>query len=153
MAEQLVSRGIATTVVERLAQVMPPLDPDMAHRVAESLRGNGVQLRLGASVTAVEGDPVTAVVLDTGERIEAGLVILAVGVRPATELAVQAGVTLGASGAIAVDERMATNVTGVWAVGDVAESFSVITGSDDVAAAGVDGEQDGPDRRRRDHRR
>ena len=128
MAEQLVGRGIATTIVERLAQVMPPLDADMAHRVAESLRGNGVQLRLGASVTAVEGDPVTAVVLDTGERIDAGLVILAVGVRPATELAVQAGVTLGASGAIAVDERMATNVPGVWAVGDVAESFSVITG-------------------------
>ena len=129
MAEQLVSRGIDTTLVERLPQVMPPLDADMAQRVAESLRGNGVQLRLGASVTAVEGDPVTAVVLDTGERIEAGLVILAVGVRPATELAVHAGVTLGASGAIAVDARMATNVPGIWAVGDVAESFSVITGT------------------------
>ncbi len=129
MAEQLVGRGIATTIVERVAQVMPPLDPDVAHRVAESLRGNGVDLRLGAGVTAIEGDPVTAVVLDTGERIEAGLVILAVGVRPNTELAVQAGVTLGASGAVAVDERMATNVPGIWAVGDVAESFSVITGT------------------------
>ena len=129
MAEQLVSRGIDTTLVERMPQVMPPLDADMAHRVAGSLRGKGVQLRLGASVTAVEGDPVTAVVLDTGERIEGGLVILAVGVRPATELAVHAGVTLGASGAIAVDERMATNVPGVWAVGDVAESVSVITGA------------------------
>ncbi|MCU0277974.1 MAG: FAD-dependent oxidoreductase [Candidatus Nanopelagicales bacterium] len=129
MAEQLVGRGVAATIVERLPQVMPPLDADMAHRVAESLRGNGVDLRLGASVTAIEGDPVTAVVLDTGERIDAGLVILAVGVRPNTELAVQAGVTLGASGAIAVDERMATDVPGIWAVGDVAESFSVITGA------------------------
>jgi NADPH-dependent 2,4-dienoyl-CoA reductase/sulfur reductase-like enzyme/rhodanese-related sulfurtransferase len=129
MAEQLVGRGVATTIVERLPQVMPPLDADMAHRVAESLRSNGVDLRLGASVAAIEGDPVTGVVLDTGERIEAGLVILAVGVRPATELAVQADVALGASGAIAVDERMATNVPGIWAVGDVAESFSVITGA------------------------
>ena len=128
IAEQLVGRGIATTVVERVDQVMPPLDADMAHRVAESLRGHGVDLRLGASVTAIEGDPVTGVVLDTGERIEAGLVILAVGVRPATELAVQAGVRLGGSGAIAVDERMATSVPGIWAVGDVAESFSVLTG-------------------------
>lgn len=127
MAEQLVTRGLATTVVERLAQVMPPLDADMAHRVAESLRGNGVDLRLGASVTAIEGDPVTAVVLDTGERIEAGLVVLGVGVRPNVGLAEQAGVTLGASGAIAVDERMATDVPGIYAVGDVAESFSVIT--------------------------
>jgi NADPH-dependent 2,4-dienoyl-CoA reductase/sulfur reductase-like enzyme/rhodanese-related sulfurtransferase len=129
MAEQLVGRGVATTIVERLPQVMPPLDGDMAHRVAESLRGNAVDLRLGASVTALEGDPVTAVVLDTGERIEAGLVILALGVRPATELAVQAGVTLGGSGAVAVDKRMATDVPGIWAVGDVAESFSVITGT------------------------
>uniref|UniRef100_UPI0025A10A77 NAD(P)/FAD-dependent oxidoreductase n=1 Tax=Klebsiella pneumoniae TaxID=573 RepID=UPI0025A10A77 len=92
MAEQLVGRGIATTVVERQSQVMPPLDVDMAHRVAESLRGNGVALRLGASVASVQGDPVTGVVLDTGERIEAGLVILAVGIRPNTELARQAGV-------------------------------------------------------------
>jgi NADPH-dependent 2,4-dienoyl-CoA reductase/sulfur reductase-like enzyme/rhodanese-related sulfurtransferase len=129
MVEQLVGRGIATTLVERLPQVMPPLDPDMAHRVAESLRGNGVDVRLGAGVMGIEGDPVTAVVLDSGERIEAGLVILGMGVRPATELAVQAGVTLGASGAIAVDERMATSVPGIWAVGDAAESFSVITGA------------------------
>lgn len=128
MAEQLVGRGIATTVVERQSQVMPPLDADMAHRVAESLRGNGVELRLGASVASVQGDPVTAVVLDSGERIEAGLVVLAVGIRPNTELARQAGVALGASGAVAVDERMATDVPGIWAVGDVAESFSVITG-------------------------
>lgn len=129
MAEQLVGRGIATTVVERLAQVMPPLDSDMAHRVAESLRGNGVDLRLGASVTAVEGDPAAALVLDSGERIDAGLVVLGVGVRPNVVLAEQAGVALGDSGAIAVDERMATNVPGIYAVGDVAESFSVITGA------------------------
>jgi NADPH-dependent 2,4-dienoyl-CoA reductase/sulfur reductase-like enzyme/rhodanese-related sulfurtransferase len=128
MAEQLVGRGIATTVVERLAQVMPPLDADMAYRVAESLRGNGVGLRLGTSVAAIEGDPVTELVLDTGERIAAGVVILGVGVRPNVRLAVAAGVRLGGSGAIAVDEQMATNVPGVWAVGDVAESFSLITG-------------------------
>ncbi|MGB7979183.1 MAG: FAD-dependent oxidoreductase [Candidatus Nanopelagicales bacterium] len=129
MAEQLVGRGIATAVVERSAQVMPPLDVDMAHRVAGSLRANGVDLRLGVTVIAVEGEPAQAVVLDTGERIEAGVVIVGVGVRPNVGLAVQAGVTLGASGAIAVDEQMATNVPGIWAVGDVAESFSVVTGA------------------------
>lgn len=128
MAEQLVGRGIATTVVERMLQVMPPLDSDMAHRVAESLRANGVDLRLGSTVSAIEGDPASGVVLESGERIEAGLVIMAVGIRPNTELARQAGVAIGASGAIAVDERMATNVPGTYAVGDVAESFSVITG-------------------------
>lgn len=127
MVEQLVGRGIAVTLVEQRPQVMPPTDLDMAHRVAESLRAHGVDLRLGATAAVIQGDPVTGVVLDSGERIEAELVIVAVGVRPNTELAERAGVTLGASGAIAVDERMATDVPGIWAVGDVAESFSVIT--------------------------
>ena len=128
MAEQLVGRGIATTVVEREAQVMPALDADMAHRVTEVLRRAGVELRLGAAVAAIEGDQATGVVLASGERLAADLVIVSVGIRPNTELATQAGVTLGASGAIAVDERMATNVADVYAVGDVAESFSVVTG-------------------------
>ncbi len=129
MVEQLIGRGIAVTLVEQRRQVMPPMDADMAHRVAESLRAHGVDLRLGATAAAVEGDPATGVVLDSGERIEAGLVIVAVGVRPNTELAERAGVTLGASGAIAVDERMATDGPGIWAVGAGAESFSVITGA------------------------
>ncbi len=128
MAEQLVGRGIRTTVVEQQSQVMPTMDGDMATRVADSLRSHGVQLRIGSRVTSIEGDPVSAVLLDTGERVPAGLVVLAVGVRPNTDLAIQAGVTLGDSGAIAVDEVMRTDVPGVWAVGDVAESFSVITG-------------------------
>lgn len=128
MVEQLVQRGITTTLVERQPQVMPTLDADMADRVAETVRDHGVGLRLGASVTAIEGDPAAAVVLDSGERIEAGLVVVGVGIAPSTALAEQAGVALGRSGAIAVDERMATNVPGIYAVGDVAESFSVITG-------------------------
>ncbi len=129
MVEQLMHRGIATTLVEQQPQVMPPLDPDVAHRVAESVRGHGVDLRLDATLAAVEGDPATTVVLGSGERIQADLVVLSVGVRPNVDLAAQAGVALGPSGAIAVDDRMATNVPGVWAVGDVAESFSAITGA------------------------
>ncbi len=128
MAEQLVGRGIRTTVVEQQPQVMPTMDRDMAGRVADSLRGHGAQLRLGSQVTRIQGDPVSSVVLDSGERLAAGLVVLATGIRPNTDLAVQAGVTLGDSGAIAVDERMRTDVPGIWAVGDVAESFCVITG-------------------------
>lgn len=128
MVEQLVQRGITTTLVEKQPQVMPSLDADMADRVADTLDEHGVGLRLGASVSAIEGDPARAVVLDSGERIVAGLVIVGVGIAPSTALAEQAGVALGRSGAIAVDERMRTNVPGIWAVGDVAESFSVITG-------------------------
>jgi NADPH-dependent 2,4-dienoyl-CoA reductase/sulfur reductase-like enzyme/rhodanese-related sulfurtransferase len=127
MAEQLVRRGLRVTVVERRPQVMPPLDADMAARVAEELRAHGVDVRVGAEVSSIEGDPVEAVVVD-GQRIEAGLVVLGLGVRPNTTLAERAGVALGRSGAVGVDNRFATNVPGIWAVGDVAESFSVITG-------------------------
>ena len=128
MVEQLAGRGIATTLVERLPQVMPPLDADMAVRVADEVERHGVDLRLGSAVREVTGDPVTGVVLDDDTVVDADLVVIAVGVRPNVELAVQAGVALGSTGAVAVDQRMHTDVAHIWAVGDVAESFSVITG-------------------------
>jgi len=128
MVEQLAGRGIATTLVERLPQVMPPLDADMAARVADEVERHGVDLRLGSAVREITGDPVTGVVLDDDTVVDADLVVIAVGVRPNVELAVQAGVALGSTGAVAVDQRMHTDVAHIWAVGDVAESFSVITG-------------------------
>ncbi len=129
MAEQLTYRGIEVTLVERLAQVMPPLDVDMAKRVSDHLEANGVILRLGESVASFEGEKTArAVVLASGERIETDLVILSVGVKPNTQLAQEIGVTIGQTGAIAVNRQMQTNIEDVYAVGDVAESFSVITG-------------------------
>lgn len=129
VVEQLVERGIAVTLVERLPQVLPALDADMAFRVEEALLKHGVDVRVGATVTAVDGtDAVACVTLDSGEQVDAGLVILAVGVRPNVELARQLGAELGPSGAIQVDASMRTSVPDVFAVGDCAESFSVITG-------------------------
>ncbi|WP_312193082.1 FAD-dependent oxidoreductase, partial [Exiguobacterium sp.] len=129
MAEQLTYRGIEVTLVERLAQVMPPLDVDMAKRVSDHLEANGVILRLGESVASFEGEKTArAVVLASGETIETDLVILSVGVKPNTQLAQEIGVTIGQTGAIAVNRQMQTNIEDVYAVGDVAESFSVITG-------------------------
>jgi len=129
MVEQLAHRGLAITLVEKLPQVMPALDPDMADRVAEELIGHDVALRLGRSVAAIGGDDaVTDWSSTPGNACLPILVILAVGVRPNVTLAEQLGVQLGATGAIAVDRQMRTSVPRVWAVGDVAESFSVITG-------------------------
>lgn len=123
VAEQLVASGIGVTLVERLPQVMPALDADMAFRVQEELERHGVTVRLNTSMTGLEGDTrVCGVRLDTGELIAAQLVILAVGVRPNTDLARDLGVTIGETGAIAVDPSMRTNVEGVFAVGDCAES-------------------------------
>ncbi|QAY63109.1 FAD-binding protein [Xylanimonas allomyrinae] len=133
MAEQLVHRGLDVTVVEALPHAMARLDPDMSARVDAQLRAHGVDLRTRTALTAVEAtaDGVTGVVVRDGAgeaRIAADLVVVAVGVRPNTDLAVQAGVRLGPTGAIAVDRRQHTSVAHVWAAGDVAESFDLVTG-------------------------
>ncbi len=129
MAEQLVGRGVDVTIVEAQQHAMPRMDPDMSARVDDELRRHGVVLRTGSTVAAVEGEAgVTAVDLSDGERLPADLVVLAVGVRPNIDLAHQIGVELGPTGAIAVDRAMRTSLEDVYAVGDVAESYSAITG-------------------------
>jgi NADPH-dependent 2,4-dienoyl-CoA reductase/sulfur reductase-like enzyme len=129
MAEQLKLRGVDVTIIERVPQVMPPLDKDMACRVEEHLEKNGIELMLGETVTELVGDGhVERVVTESGKTIETDFVILSVGVRPNVELAMNIGVELGETGAIAVNERMETNIPDVYAAGDVAESFSIVTG-------------------------
>lgn len=129
MAEQLKLRGVDVTVIERIPQVMPPLDKDMACRVEDHLEKNGIELLLGETVTELVGDGhVERVVTESGKTIDTDLVILSVGVRPNTELAKSIGVEIGETGAIAINERMETNVENVYAAGDVAESFSLVTG-------------------------
>jgi rhodanese-related sulfurtransferase len=120
-------------VIEALKHAMPRMDADMSARVDAELRRNNVDLRLGARVAAIEGDEagvagVRVGSADDGETVPAGLVIVSVGVRPNLELAERAGVTIGSTGAIAVDRQGRTDVPHVWAVGDVAESFNLITG-------------------------
>ena len=131
MAEQLTESGIKVTMVERLPQVMPALDADMAYRVQEELVRHRIDVHVASTVTAIEvtEDSVTGVRLDNGDVLAADLVILSVGVRPDTDLALQVGAELGPTGAIKVDHQMRTSVDGVYAVGDVAESFSLITGA------------------------
>jgi NADPH-dependent 2,4-dienoyl-CoA reductase/sulfur reductase-like enzyme/rhodanese-related sulfurtransferase len=133
MTEQLTERGIAVTVIEALEHAMPRMDADMSARVDAELRKHDVDLRLAARVAAIEGDDagVTGVRVgsaDDGDVVPADLVIVSVGVRPNLELAEQTGVRIGPTGAVAVDRQGRTDVAHVWAVGDVAESFNIITG-------------------------
>ena len=132
MAENLAHRGIAVTVLEKLPQVMPPLDPEVAQVVAEHLRERGVALHLGdglASFASADGGRL-AVVTESGARLPADLVILSIGVRPETQLAHDAGLPLGQRGGIAVDAEMRTADPHVWAVGDAVEVRDVLTGQE-----------------------
>ncbi|MCL2453856.1 MAG: FAD-dependent oxidoreductase [Micrococcales bacterium] len=134
MAEQLTRRGVAVTLVEAGPHVMPRMDADMSARVDAELRRHGVDLRLATRATAVDGDATRARAVqvdgpDGAARVEADLVVVAVGVRPNLELARQAGVRIGTTGAVWVDRHQRTSVEHVWAVGDVAESFDLVTGA------------------------
>lgn len=122
IAEQFVERGLSCTLVERIPQVLGTIDEEMALPIAEALRNGGVDVRLNAEVQSIEreGDRATGVVLEN-ETLPVDLVVLAIGVRPRTALAQQAGLELGPSGGIRVDSSMRTNDPDIFAVGDCAE--------------------------------
>ncbi len=127
MAENLVHRGIKTAVVEATAQVMAPLDPEMVAPVHDRIRRSGVDLRLGAGVTAIGVHDVT---LANGEQLPADIVIAAIGVRPETGLAKASGLTIGPRGGIATDEQFRTSDPHIYAVGDAAEKRDSLDGSE-----------------------
>ncbi|GKI14806.1 CoA-disulfide reductase [Oscillospiraceae bacterium] len=129
IAENLMQAGLSVTVVELAPQVLAPLDGDMAAIVQGYLRGQGVQLRLGAGVTAFQEGPggLTAS-LSTGETLSADLAVMAVGVVPDTGLAKAAGLELGAKGSIVVDAEMRTSAPHIFAVGDAVQVKHLVTG-------------------------
>ena len=124
LAEAFCAWDIAVTVIDRGRAPLTGLDPDMAGMLTEAMRGFGMTLRLGETVTGFDTDAgrVCAVVTDQS-TVPTDLVILGLGVRPDTTLAPQAGIPLGPAGGIAVDQRLRTGVEGVWAAGDCAEKF------------------------------
>jgi len=128
MAEALVRDGLEVSLVDRSAQVMGTLDEDMGVLVSQALRDIGVTLYLEEELVKFEttAGKVTGVV--TGKRtLPADIVILGLGARPNTALAKAAGIPLGEKGAIQVNERMETGVAGIWAAGDCAESFHLVS--------------------------
>ena len=134
MVENLHQRELAVTVLEKLPQLMPPLDPEMALPLREHLVAKGVTLRLGdglASIETRDGGGLV-VVAESGARLPADLVILAIGVRPETALAKAAGLDLGPRGGIVVDAQMRTADPHIWAVGDAVEVADVLTGQETV---------------------
>jgi len=135
MAEQLKRRGLTVTVVEALPQVMSPLDPEMAAWLHGELRANGIELHLGDAVAAFE-PPVadesaraSVVILKSGKRLPADLVVLGLGVRPETGLAKSAGLEIGALGGIRVNEHLQTSDPNIRAVGDAIEVRNAVTGA------------------------
>jgi len=123
MAEAFHRWGAQVTLVEGSDAVMRTLDPDMSTHIVDAMRDLGIEVRLAEPVKAFEAG---SVVTGSG-RLPADLVVLGLGVTPNAELAGDAGVTLGARGAIEVDARQRTSVDGVWAAGDCADTWHRVT--------------------------
>lgn len=130
MAENLVHRGVATTVVELGAQILPPWDAEMVAPLAEHMRRRGVELWLGDSAAGFEQtDRGLRVQLKSGTELDADLVVLCVGVRPENRLAVEAGLDVGPRGGIRVNDHMQTADPDIYAVGDAVETRDAINGA------------------------
>jgi NADPH-dependent 2,4-dienoyl-CoA reductase/sulfur reductase-like enzyme/rhodanese-related sulfurtransferase len=125
MAENLQRRGLEVTVVELADQLLAPLDPELAQLVEDEMTANGVEVVLGDGLAEVTE---SEVVLSSGLRLAADVVILAIGVRPETALARQAGLSLGPRGGIAVDDQCRTSDPWVFAVGDAVEQADAVSG-------------------------
>jgi NADPH-dependent 2,4-dienoyl-CoA reductase/sulfur reductase-like enzyme/rhodanese-related sulfurtransferase len=134
MTENLLNLGLQVTVIEMQPQVMPLLDSEMVSPIHEELLQHRVSLRLNETVVGFErhADHTLAVQLKSGDNVPADLVVLAIGVRPETALARQAGIAIGHFGGIRVDEQMRTSDEHIWAVGDAVEVVDVLTGSHGV---------------------
>ena len=133
MAEALVRRGASVTIVTDMPEVMPSLDPDMGAHVTQVMRGLGITVRCGTKVTGFEPGAVQA-----GETsLPADLVVLGLGVAPNAKLAEEAGLALGAAGAIRVDRRQRTSAETASAAGDCCTSHHLVSDREVYVALGT----------------
>lgn len=133
-----VERGLKTTVVELLPQVLPAmLDKDVADAVQKELEGKGLKIITGCSVDEILGNEKVSGVLVGGEQVPVDIVVVATGVRGNTELAQKAGIELGETRLIKVNMRMETNIKDVYACGDCVETINLITKRPTVCQLGT----------------
>jgi NADPH-dependent 2,4-dienoyl-CoA reductase/sulfur reductase-like enzyme/rhodanese-related sulfurtransferase len=136
MTENLARRGLEVTIVEMADQLMPPLDREIAEFVHQRVASHGVNVQLNDGVSGFDADEKGGLIVRTqkGARFAADIVILAIGVRPETKLAVDAGLAIGQRGGIQVDDQMRTSDPKIWALGDAVETRNVITAQWELTA-------------------
>jgi NADPH-dependent 2,4-dienoyl-CoA reductase/sulfur reductase-like enzyme len=127
VAENLCRLGMEVALIEGEDRVALAYGPEVAERVEEHLEENGVSVHTGAKVDEFTGDERVEGVRFGGGVLEAGLVVVVVGIEPSIELAEEAGVEIGSTGAIRVDKHMRTNLPEVWAAGDCVETVNLVS--------------------------
>lgn len=136
MAENLMSKGLAVTVIDMTSQILPNvLDPEMAGFAAKHLRKKGMKIMTGTSLLSIKGNEKAEAAATSGGELPAEVVILSIGIRPATAFLGGSGVEL-INGAVAVDEYQRTNIEDVYAAGDCAVVKNLVTGQRQWSAMG-----------------
>ena len=135
-----VTRGCQVTILEMMPYLVPNLlDEDMALLLEKYLKDKGVNIIKGSPVSKIISDSnhnVSAVETADGRKVDADLVIIAIGVRPNTQLAVEAGLKIGPTRAISVNDQLQTNDPDIYAGGDCVESTNLVTGNKIYAPMG-----------------
>jgi NADPH-dependent 2,4-dienoyl-CoA reductase/sulfur reductase-like enzyme/rhodanese-related sulfurtransferase len=135
VAENLIHRGLEVHLVEMMHQIMATLDHEMAQDLEYHMADHGVKLHLGTAATSFEAvDGAILATLSNGEKLTADLVVMAVGVRPNTELAKKAGLPVGPRGGLQTDKHMRTVDPDIYAVGDMVETEHIVTEDSMLAA-------------------
>lgn len=145
MAEAFVVRGLKVALIEAAPQPMRTLDPDMGEPVADAMRKMGIEVFTNERVGSFEKNDdghITGVVTDQ-RHLHADIVILGLGTRPNVSLAQGAGLEIGSSGGIVVDQQMQTSVEGVWSGGDCAEKFHRVSQKPVAIALGTHANKEG----------
>lgn len=126
VVENLVLAGYNVTLVQSPPQILNQIDDDMVQRLHKEVIDHGVELILGDRVAAFDNNKV---ILKSGKEIESEVVIMSIGIVPATDIAVKAGIETGKKGAITVDANYLTNDPDIYAVGDAIEVYNILTQS------------------------
>ncbi len=128
MAEAFVALGKRVTMLKKTSQMLLNLDPEVSALVEEEARSKGVDIRIGVDVLSFQGSHRVQKVITSEGELEAQAVLVAKGAVPNTELASRIGARIGDTGAIAVDDRQRTDVDRVYAGGDCAEAYHLVSG-------------------------
>lgn len=127
-AENFARRNLDITIVEKMPQLMNTIDADMAALLIEPLEARGIKIYLNEAIAGIETSAGEVKAVVTAQRtLPADLVLLGLGVRPNSSLAKAAGIPLGQTGGIKVNSRMQTDVEKIWAAGNCAETFHLVS--------------------------
>ena len=128
MAEALHMRGLKITMIQRSSHVMSSLDPDMGERLGQALREKGIDLHVNETVQGfAQKDGLAVAVITNKQTIPADLIILGLGIMPNSELAKNAGIPLGPKESIKVNDLQQTEIPNIWAAGDCAQSYHLVS--------------------------